>query len=133
MKKYLFLVIPLLLIACEPTPSNVDKAPKKSTSTQALQLTPGLENCELFSHDLTNDGRRYIWIVRCPNKETTSTTREYYENKQRKSATSLVIEDGTKQESKENNELDIVINGKQYRKIDTTKILTINDESYIEL
>lgn len=133
MKKYLFLVIPLLLIACSPTPSNVDKAAKKSASTQALQLTPGLEKCELFSHDLTNDGRRYVWIVRCPNKETTSTTTEYYENKQRKTSTSLVIEDSIKQESNKINTDDIIINNKQYRKIDTTEILTINGQSYIEL
>lgn len=89
MKTISILITIMFLTACTED-SNTNDSANEDISTIALQKTPGLEDCVLYTFQREKYTHR-LNIVRCPGKETISTNKVVSSGKTKTQSTTVFI------------------------------------------
>lgn len=130
MKKIILMsVLALALSSC--TSDYNTNTPAESLPSNSLQITPGLEDCSIYSHSVYVDSNYPIYIVRCEGVTTTANKLETH-GKSHINRTHVTI-NGPPKAKDDNSKADLVIDGVNYIKIDTSAIIEVNGQKYIKM
>lgn len=131
MKKIILLsALALALTSC--TSDYNTNTPAESLPSNSLQITPGLEDCSIYSHSVYVGSNYPIYIVRCEGVTTTTVNKVETHGKTRVNRTHVTINGATKPKD-DNIKADLVIDGVNYIKIDTSAIIEVNGQKYIKM